>query len=187
MSVTLANGGAKDRRELDFYPTPDECTIALLDFLLSKNIDLNALSCCEPACGEGNMSKILEKYFNRVESFDIRNTGYGKQFDYLSGRIDTCDCLITNPPFIYSEDFIKKSVSENRKIIALLLKSQYWHSKKRLTLFRKNPPAYILPLTWRPDFYFGAKSGSPTMEVLWTVWLEKSTDTIYFPIEKPIC
>ena len=38
------------------------------------------------------------------------------------------------------------------KVIALLLKSQYWHSQKRVALFEKYPPAYVMALTWRPDF-----------------------------------
>ena len=39
--------------------------------------------------------------------------------------------------------------------------------KKRIDLFNSNPPAFVLPLSWRPDFGGG---GAPTMDVLWTVW-----------------
>jgi len=186
MSVTLANSGAKDRRALDFYPTPHEVTVALMEFLDGLDIPLNQLTCCEPACGDGHMSEILDKSFAHVESFDIRDTGYGSVYDYLSGRAESCDCLITNPPFADSENFIRKAMSENRRVVAMLLKSQYWHSKKRLRLFRQYLPSYVLPLTWRPDFYFGQKSGSPTMEVLWTVWVDGRRDTKYVPLEKPV-
>jgi hypothetical protein len=51
----------------------------------------------------------------------------------------------------------------------MLLKSQYWHAAKRHQLFNTHTPAYILPLTWRPDFMFGERGGAPTMDVLWTV------------------
>jgi hypothetical protein len=41
------------RRELDYYPTPPECTIALMNFL-SKNVEIFKSPCAiwEPACGE---------------------------------------------------------------------------------------------------------------------------------------
>lgn len=42
------------------------------------------------------------------------------------------------------------------------------------------------PLTWRPDFHFGAKGGSPTMECAWTVWDRvPSNVTQYVPLLKP--
>lgn len=39
--------------------------------------------------------------------------------------------------------------------------------------------AYVLPLTWRPDFMGGERGGTPTMEVHWTVWRRGQTDTKY--------
>lgn len=186
MSVMLANGGSKDRRELDFYPTPPNVTEALMNFLLTQGYELNKLSCLEPACGSGEMSMVLQKYFKFVISSDIRDTGFGKKnTNYLIDENKKCDCLITNPPFSESQKFIEKALSEKHFIIAILCKSQYWHSKRRRDLFIKNLPAYILPLTWRPDFYFGAKSGSPTMEVLWTVWVYNINKSMYYPLEKP--
>ena len=95
----------------------------------------------------------------------------------------TGDFIITNPPFSKATEFITHAL-ELGKPCAFLLKSQFWHAKSRLDLFRANPPSYVLPLTWRPDFLYGAKSGSPTMECLWTVWAEGS-ETIYYPLEKP--
>lgn len=184
MSVTLANGGSKDRRELDFYPTPIEVTEALMMFLKGK-YELHSMSCHEPACGDGRMSDVLKLYFDNVISCDIRDTGYGEGgINYLMDASRDCDCIITNPPFNESQAFIEKALSES-KITAMLLKSQYWHSSRRRDMFIKNVPAYVLPLTWRPDFYFGMKSGSPTMEVLWTVWDKDKTECIYYPLQKP--
>ena len=44
-----------------------------------------------------------------------------------------------------------------------------------------------VPLSWRPDFLFGSKSGAPTMEVLWTVWKAPydNATTLYEPLLKP--
>ena len=128
------------------------------------------------------MSEVLESYGHDVISTDIL-TGV----DFLEESKE-CDAIITNPPFNLSAEFIKKAVSE-ANIVAFLLKSQYWHAKKRYALFVDNPPSYVLPLTWRPDFLYqerkGKKKGSPTMEVAWSVWIKGDTQTKYQPLLKP--
>jgi hypothetical protein len=171
----------KDRRALDFYPTPKEVTIALMEYL-----NLRDKSIWEPACGDGAMSVILERYDNRVYSTDLRDTGFGiGGVDFLSHLpAQTFDAIITNPPFDQSHLFIEKAL-QRAPIVAMLLKSQYWHAKKRLELFRKQPPTYVLPLTWRPDFLNGEKGGAPTMEVAWSVWIRGDYQTKYVPLEKP--
>lgn len=96
------------------------------------------------------------------------------------------DIIVTNPPFNRSEEFIRKAWELKPQAFAFLLKSQYWHSSKRYKLFEEMPPTAVLPLTWRPDFLFGQKGGSPTMEVLWTVWEPHTTkQTLYQPLTKP--
>lgn len=167
-----------DRRELDFYPTPENVTIALLKFLkLPLHFEI-----WEPACGNYKMSKVIERQGYIVKATDII---YGNDFLTTEGY---ADAIITNPPFFLSEKFIEKSLTE-APIVAMLLKSQYWHAKKHFDIFNKNPPAYVLPLTWRPDFYEDEpnKTGSPTMEMAWTVWDATKTwyGTIYQPLLKP--
>lgn len=50
--------------------------------------------------------------------------------DFLTIPFKECDWIITNPPFSLSEGFIKRCRYHNRPF-ALLLKSQYWHAKKK--------------------------------------------------------
>lgn len=172
--LILSNASNKKRRELDFYPTPPDVTHALLSFL---NIPTNYIV-WEPACGNGAMSEVIMEYGYGVISTDIRQTGYGMGgIDFLSARRE-CDAIITNPPFADSQKFILHAIDQ-AGIVAMLLKSQYWHAAKRKKLFAEHPPAYILPLTWRPDFMNGERGGAPTMEVLWTVWEKGKTDTRY--------
>lgn len=185
----IAGGNsARGRRQSDLYPTPPEATVALLRFLnLPKNTTI-----WEPAAGEGDMVKA------------IRACGYGSSFgtdvsegfDFLSPdifkRILTgFDWIITNPPFSLAEDFIRRA-AKTEKPFAMLLKSQYWHAAKRMALFEEIPPSYILPLTWRPDFFFKEResgdSGSPLMDVMWCVWLTpwmRNTQTIYRTLPRP--
>ncbi len=155
--ATNITGGntAYKRSETDFYPTPPEATQALLDFL---KLDHESII-WEPACGEGHMLSVMRNNGYIAIGTDI-NTGS----DYLKVPKIDCDWIITNPPFSLSQDFINKSI-EHHKPFAFLLKSQYWHAKKRFDLFNEHKPQYILPLTWRPDFLFKSRgTGHP----LWT-------------------
>jgi hypothetical protein len=183
----LTGGGKKEnRRELDFYPTPKDVTISLMEFLGLFECKIH-----EPACGNGAMSKIIESYGHEVISSDIQKECYGTgEVDYLkSNPVSDIYAIITNPPFNLSEAFIRKALKE-ADLVAVLMKSQYWHAKARVKLFNEFPPAYILPLTWRPDFLEdlrkpGDKKGSPTMEVLWTVWIKGNVNSRYIPLSRP--
>ena len=180
----LANKTAVDRSKTDFYPTPENVTIALMEYL-----DLPDYTIWEPACGEGHIVEALKDLGFNVVATELHNRGYGScGIDYLrtANTPGYCDWIITNPPFSLSEQFIRKSI-EHGKPFAMLLKSQYWHSSRRRKLFEEYKPRAVLPLTWRPDFLFGAKSGSPTMECIWTVWgIESAKYTIYQPLIKPV-
>ncbi len=187
----LTGGGDQSkRRELDFYPTPKNVTIALMNFLLKENKIDKDFKVWEPACGNGAMSKVIESYGLNVFSSDIKDLGFdSKIMDFRTHDVDiNFDAIITNPPFNLSEKFIRKAIGKSR-MVCMLLKSQYWHAKARLNLFNEFPPAYILPLTWRPDFLEHERKegekGSPTMEVAWSVWIKGNVDTIYKPLAKP--
>lgn len=178
--LNLHSGGKsnEDRRDLDYYPSPPEVTRALMDFICIPEGSLIR----EPACGEGYMSRVIEGYGHNVIGTDIQ---FGD--NYFDTTLEQkVDAIITNPPFKHAEDFIKKAIGE-ADIVAMVLKSQYWHAKKRLKLFREHKPTYILPLTWRPDFLFNepGKGGNSTMEVLWTVWIKGQEDCKYYPLPKP--
>ena len=182
-------GSAEKRRELDFYPTPPEVTHALMQFLTSEGHRPKTI--WEPASGCGSMSSVLELYADYVYSSDIR-TGddvYGERGkDFLGSNMDYIDAIITNPPFALSEQFITHAIGQAR-LVAMMLKSQYWHAAKRLELFEKFPPSYVLAMTWRPDFLFdqrdNGKRAAPTMECHWTVWIQGESDTKYRLLKKP--
>jgi hypothetical protein len=174
MTAVLANRSNEKRRELDYYPTPEDVTEALLRFLkLPKG------TIWEPACGDGAMSKVIEAHGHMVISSDIRQTGYGEGgIDFISAPARKCDAIITNPPFGLAGDFIRRGTMI-APAVALLFKSQFWHAQKRTELFEQNPPTWILPLTWRPDFMFGERGGASTMDCLWSVWIKDNRDTRY--------
>lgn len=177
----LTGGGKKeDRKELDFYPTPPEVTEALLDFL-----KLPKQTIWEPACGDGAMSKVIELYGHNVISTELRTEGVYRKgkggVDFLKENIK-CDAIITNPPFNIADLFIKKATS-TAPIVALLFKCQYWHTKKRISLFQEHKPAFVLPLTWRPDFF--GNGGASTLDMAWTVWIKGDETTKYQQLIRP--
>jgi hypothetical protein len=196
-SAIIANRSSENRNHLDFYPTPPSATIALINFLREENLYHHHHNVWEPACGTGDMSSVIRRMGNDVIETDIQ-MGY----DYLTCHIpsgDKIDWVITNPPFKLAKEFILRSAEHNLNF-AFLLKSQYWHSASRMSLFKRCKPTFILPLTWRIDFKYkergqGAEAkGSPTMDHIWAVWKRKWCDpdiihptvTIFKPLEKPI-
>ena len=168
-------GGKGERRALDFYPTPPECTKALLKYLNLKP----GTMVWEPAAGDGSMARVLTEHGCRVISTDIQ-TGT----DFLTAALpdEKIEWIITNPPFNKSVEFIRHC-AELERPFALLLKAQYWHSAKRKPLFDEIRPTAILPLTWRPDF---SGQGASLLDMQWTVWEQNWLDiTLYQPLSKP--
>ena len=180
LQASRISGGnsAYGRSAGDLYPTPPEVTYALLDFLnLPQNTRI-----WEPACGKGDMVQEMESWGYQVTGTDI-STGT----DFLTADPEGCDWIITNPPFSLATDFICRC-AEIGKPFALLLKSQFWNARKRLDVFDHMPPAWVLPLTWRPDFLFKSRgSGSPLMDVMWCVWEDSRpyTGTHFQPLRRP--
>ena len=183
----LANRSAIDRNKTDFYETPVEVTEALLDFLEERgHLVRGCNEIWEPACGRGKMAEVMRGRGYHVVCTDLHDHGYGEPgVDFLKENRGS-PWIITNPPFSQATEFVKHALELNRNF-AFLVKSQFWHAKYRLELFEEHPPMYVLPLTWRPDFLFGAKSGSPTMECCWVVWKSRVVTRYarYVPLAKP--
>lgn len=163
----ITGGNPKGKRsQSDFYPTPWEATVALLQYLQIQKGSV----VWEPACGQGHMTKVLrENGYNVVES-DIQ-TGT----DFITCEAKKCDWIITNPPFSLAEEFIRRAYKLNIPF-AFLLKSQYWNAQKRGALFRDCQPTHILPCAWRVDFTGGK---NPLMDVMWVVWKRDQSGTTF--------
>lgn len=178
LQASRISGGnpAGKRHKSDFYPTPWEATAALLDYLHWMQIP-QGCTVWEPACGNGDMSKVIRDYGYSVIETDIQ-TGV----DFLSCEPRKCDWIITNPPFSLAEQFIRRAYSLGIPF-AFLLKSQYWNAQKRESLFRDCQPSHILPCAWRVDFTGG---GNPLMDVMWVIWRRDQSGTTFFrPLSKP--
>jgi type I restriction-modification system DNA methylase subunit len=131
----LANKSAVDRSKTDFYRTPPEVTIALM-----QHLKIPAGSTIwEPACGEGHIAEVLKELGYNVIATDLYDRGYGiSGINFIGSEIYDfafrCDYIITNPPFSEPKGiatrFIRQCISFH-KPFALMFKSQFWHAEER--------------------------------------------------------
>jgi len=172
---------------IDDFPTPPWATRALMEHVLKiKNV--NNMNCREPACGRGYMSRVLEEYFQKVYSSDIKNYGYGSKEDFiLSSNIFNTDWLITNPPFIKAEDFILKGLNSVSKGVAVLLRTVFLESIGRYNrLFLKYPPTYVAQFVERVPIVKGrvdpkALSATGYAWFIWDKSINEQTKVIWIP------
>jgi hypothetical protein len=116
-----ANNATGKRKKSDFYETPYTLTRKFLDVeYFNKNSTV-----CEPACGGGAISKVLNEYWE-----DDKITAYDKETNFLWDYNDY-DYIITNPPFSLAFEFIQKAKQLAKSKFALLLPLSYLHGKKR--------------------------------------------------------
>ena len=160
---------------LDYFPTPPWATRALfhsvilpMGFVHYKDV------CLEPACGGGHMVKVLQEYFDKVESCDIADYGQDRIADFLSKDVEEeCDFIITNPPFNLAEDFVIKALSMTRKLVAVFARTQFMEGIGRYErLFKPNPPTIIAQFSERVPIVKGRLSAtaSTATSYAWFVW-----------------
>lgn len=165
------------RHDADFYPTPWECTAALM----ARFGDMLPGPVWEPACGDGAICRHLGRAHIAT---DLHDRGYGEGgVDFLASR-RACGSIITNPPFKIAEAFIRHARTFDVPF-AMLLKATYWHSARRQALFRETGPAAVAAMTWRPNFV-PDRGSAPPMDCIWTVWSAAPADRCeYVLLPKP--
>lgn len=108
-SRILGGNTAYKRNKSDFYPTPPDATIALLNFLdIPKEKTI-----WEPACGENHMVNAISEY-----GYDCFGTDIQTGTDFLSADIPNgVDWIITNPPFSLYENFIRRCIEQKNHLL----------------------------------------------------------------------
>lgn len=174
---------AWDRKPADFYPTPFDVTESLVP-LIERLLEPGA-RIWEPACGDLDMTRVLEWHGFEVTSTDIRDTGIISPENNGFGGLDFLnddpaekfgwepdpDMVVMNPPFALAAEFIEKALTYTPNV-ACLMKIDYWNAISRLPLWQRQMPAFFLPLTWRPAFLAKERGNSPLMNCAWCVWID---------------
>jgi hypothetical protein len=161
----LAGSSKKKREEDDFYPTPDYATIELLK---KEKFSGEIWEC---ACGNGAISKILEKEYP-VISTDLYDRGYGHpDINFLESFLDV-DNIITNPPYKYAQEFIEHGLSFTRYKVAMLLKLNFLEGQKRNAFFASTPLKTVYVFSKRLSFDKGGEKGKGAglLAYAWYVW-----------------
>jgi hypothetical protein len=172
MSYHTAVTGKKgrNRRKDDFYSTPPECTVALLE-AERHIIKKHNFGIWEPCAGDGSICQVLSANGYDFTATDLVDRGYplfASRVDFLMERKTMARNIITNPPFNLADQFIKHALHVLQvDYVALLLKATYFHAEARRKMFLTTPPTRIYAMAWRPDFT--GEKGSP-MDCSWFIW-----------------
>lgn len=179
MSFIHANDAAMgdlgyDRVPLDHYPTPEWVTEAVVQTLKALRPEIGAI--WEPACGNGAMSRVLERHYEKVWSTDVADYGFGQSgVDFLAvdDSFHSKHAIVTNPPYgDLAEGFIRKALrltERHKGLVAMLVRHEYDTARGRVDLFQH--PAFVakLVLTTRPRWIEGS-TGAPRHSYAWMFW-----------------
>jgi hypothetical protein len=158
----------------DDFPTPPWATRALLEHVIDKSA-VRPLTCLEPACGVGHMSKVLAEYFADVRSSDAFSYGFAPVRDFLTYPYETnaVDWMITNPPFRLAEEFVLRGLKVARSGVAILARTVFLESVGRYQqIFRDCPPSKFAQFVERVPMLRGRLERKATTATgyAWLVW-----------------
>lgn len=181
--MSATNRGST-RHKNDYYVTPVD---SIHDFLNAFEIDEPSvfdlrdnkviLDPCAGGDSVNDMSypKALEERgipSDNIVTVDIRDDSPAETIaDYLGLELTVRpDVIITNPPFILAREFIEKALDEVAEggYVIMLLRLNFFGSKKRRDLWRKQMPKYSYVHSRRMSFTDDGKTD--TIEYQHLVW-----------------
>lgn len=156
----------ENREKDDFYPTPPEGTEALLSV---ENFEGQIW---EQACGDGAISKVLESAGYSVVSSDLVDRGYGEaRVDFLMEYRPRAPNIITNPPFKFCAEFMRKSLELTTGKVAILMRLACLEGIERREIYDNSPLARVWVFSKRLTMYRNGKGeGSGMLAFAWFVW-----------------
>jgi hypothetical protein len=173
VQLGASNHSESERETNDFYATDPYTLEIFLDKLKQDNIKLHN-NIWECACGEGHLSKVLEKNYN-VLSTDLVDRGYGTRADFLKAPVGWNGDILTNPPYKYAKEFVEKALEiiPIGKYAIFLLKIQFLEGQDRLKMFKQYPPKYVYVNSKRQTCYINGdmtKKMSSASCYCWFIW-----------------
>lgn len=184
--MTFRHISEHERRPLNFYPTPEELTRAILPRLERFK---HGGSILEPCCGDGAISKILNEAGHIVRSYDIENYGFEgchgieNFLDRKTVRKD-CKAIVTNPPYDkrgnLTVEIVRhaiKLMEANRGSVFMLLRSNWNTASTRRDLY-EHPFVGKHNMLWRP-YWTEERKASPMHNYSWFEWDWASLKTEY--------
>lgn len=159
-----------DKPAHEYFPTPDE-TVQRLFEIIPINPEWTYL---EPCKGE---AEAIYKYMPEGSQWAELSEGV----DYLATEFKPVDCIITNPPFSLTREFLTKSFEE-ADVIIYLQRLNYLGSKGRKDFWNEHKPTNLIVLSGRPSF--SADGNTDQTDYAYYIWDYKNLlgleDTFYF-------
>lgn len=162
-------GTSAGRPDNDFYVTPADATLALLQHEAFPGV------IWEPACGNGAISKLVAQHegVTQVISTDLIDRGYGESGRDFFKEQRIVDHIVTNPPYALAEQFVRHSLSCTTGKTAMLLKLQFLEGVKRQKLFEETPLKSVYVFSKRISMYRNGDKGNYSSSMIafaWFVW-----------------
>ena len=174
--AVMQQRGTSTTGTLDYFPTPPWAARAGGELIV--RVDPGARTAWEPACGGGHMAHGLADYFpGGVYSSDIHDYGAGDVVDFLApGLADPgVDWIVTNPPFVAAEDFVRAAWPIARRGVAMLCRLAFLEGAGRFKLlYRDAPLTYCAPFAERVPMVKGRwdPAASTATAYAWFLWLK---------------
>lgn len=159
-----------ENREInDFYPTHPSATRALL------SVERFDGPIWEPACGEGDLSKVLLEAGYDVVSSDLIDRGYGEApVDFLSQFRSRAPNVVTNPPFGLAVPFVNAALQHTTGKVVMFLRLAFLEGQRRGDWFPRTPLKRVWVMSRRVPMARGrlAKDdeGHGVLAFAWFVW-----------------
>lgn len=157
-----------NREKDDFYPTPPEGVHGLL-MKEQFNGDI-----WEPACGDGAISRVLERWGYKVIATDLVDRGHGTpRIDFLMEQKSLAPNIVTNPPFKMVAPFIRTALRLSTGKVAMLLRLACLEGTERRKIYDESPLARVWVFSRRLTMKRGGYEGGETGGMLafaWFVW-----------------
>lgn len=136
--------GHAERDPLDFYPTPPCATQALLA------VEKFAGAIWEPACGTGDMARVLAEAGHEVIATDLVDRGYGEGgCDFMMEWVPRAPHIVTNPPFSWAVQFVDRALQLTTGKVAMFLRLAFLEGQVRGRWFPTTPLARVYIMSRR--------------------------------------
>lgn len=162
-----------DRHVSDYYVTPVSDIRLFLDEVLKHEPTLLDGLVFDPCAGgdENFPMSYPEAIGRRVHTMDIREDSRAEiKSDYLTTELDFFpNTIITNPPFYLAEDIIRKALDDvfPDGFVVMLLRLNFYGSKKRKPLFDRYMPKYSFIHHKRISFTGGQTDSIEYQHCVW--------------------
>jgi len=158
----------------DAYFTPTVAVEALLQ------VEKLPEKIWEPACGSGNIVKVLRAHGHTVYASDLHDYGCGQSdVDFLTtDAIPPAQAIVTNPPFKLIQKFVERALQLSPLTI-VLARLAFYESERRSKLLEQSGLRTIhvfrnrLPMMHRKD-WAGPKASSAIV-FAWFCWQKDYT------------